>query len=167
MGQLGNLETISKIISHPTWDLLAILFFVAVGFFYGIFSGKKKLIAVLFSLYISALLFENFSYLNFLTKGRSLIEVVLIRSATFVILVILLAILFNKLLTNDYSSVGRNWWQIFFTKFFGDRPFNEFYFSSFASQRAFHFFAHCAKCFCFPKSILLVVDIATPCFILY
>lgn len=114
---MANLETISKILTHPTWDLMVIFFFIAAGFFYGISAGKTKLIAVLFSLYVSAIVFENFSYLNFLTKSRPLIEVFLVRSAIFGILVVLLAMLFNKHLSRDYTSGTKVWWQIFLLSF--------------------------------------------------
>lgn len=111
------METISRILAHPTWDLLVVFFFIAAGFFYGITSGKTKLIAVLFSLYVSGLLLENFSYVKFLTKGQTLFEVFLIRGAVFAVLVILLAILFNKLLWRDNMPGTRVWWQVFLLSF--------------------------------------------------
>ena len=117
MTQLANLETISKILTHPTWDVLVVLFFIAAGFFYGISAGKTKLIAVLFSLYVSATVFKNLSYLDFLTKGRSLFGTFLVRGAVFAILVLLLIILFNKFLSRDYTSGTRVWWQIFLLSF--------------------------------------------------
>jgi hypothetical protein len=117
MAQLANLETISKILTHPTWDLLVVFFFIAAGFFYGITSGKTKLIAVLFSLYISGLVFENFSYLDFVTKGRTLMETFLFRSLIFAVLIFLLAVLFNRILSRDYVSGTRVWWQVFLLSF--------------------------------------------------
>ncbi len=117
MSQLANLETISKILTHPTWDLLAVFFFAAAGFFYGITSGKTKLIAALFSIYISGLVFENFSYLDAFIKNRPLLEIFLLRGLIFLILVILLAILFNKVLPRDYVSGTREWWKIFLLSF--------------------------------------------------
>ena len=117
MYNLANLETISKILTHPTWDLMVIFFFIAAGFFYGISSGKKKLIAALFSLYVSGLVFANFSYLDFVVKGRTLLEVFLFRSLTFAVLIILLALLFNRILSRDDSSGTRQWWQVFLLSF--------------------------------------------------
>ncbi len=117
MVQLANLEAISKILAHPTWDLLMVFFFIAAGFFYGITSGKTKLIAVLFSLYVSGLVFANFSYLDFLTKGRTLLETFLVRSVAFGILIFLLTILFNRILSRDSVSGTRVWWQIFVLSF--------------------------------------------------
>ncbi len=117
MLNLANLETITKTLTHPTWDLMVIFFFIAAGFFYGISSGKKKLIAALFSLYVSGLVFANFSYFNFAVKGRPLLEVFLFRSFTFAILIILLTLLFNRVLSRDDSSGTRQWWQVFLLSF--------------------------------------------------
>lgn len=117
MAQLANLQGISRILSHPTWDLMIILFFLAAGFFYGITAGKTKLVAVLFSLYVSGLIFTNFSYLDFLTKGRTLIETFLVRGVAFAVLILLLTILFGRILSRDATSGTRVWWQIFVLSF--------------------------------------------------
>lgn len=117
MSQLADLQAISKILGNPTWDLLAVFFFIAAGFFYGISSGKNKLIAVLFSLYISALIFENFSYLGFMEKGRPLLEVFIFRGAVFTALIFVLAVLFNRLLYRSAISGTKVWWEIFVLSF--------------------------------------------------
>lgn len=114
---MANLETISKILSHPTWDILAVFFFIAAGFFYGISSGKTRLIAVLFSLYVSAVIFENFSYIGFIWKGRPLPEVFIFRSAVFAVLIFLLTFLFNKFLYHSTVSGTKVWWEIFILSF--------------------------------------------------
>jgi len=114
---LANLESISKILSHPTWDLMVIFFFVAAGFFYGISAGKTKLIAVLFSLYVSALIFQNVYYFDAFIKGRNLLETFLFRAAIFLIIVFLLALLFNKLLPHDTAPGMKSWPSIFILSF--------------------------------------------------
>ncbi|MFH0803525.1 MAG: hypothetical protein V1877_00170 [Candidatus Tagabacteria bacterium] len=139
MVQLANLETISKILTHPTWDLLVVFFFVAAGFFYGITSGKAKLISALFSLYISGLIFENFSYLDFLTKGRTLIETFLFRGSAFAILVILLTFLFNRVLSRDYVSGTREWWKVFFLSFLETGLLMSFIFQLLPAKELFNF----------------------------
>lgn len=139
MAQLANLETISKILTHPTWDLLAIFFFVAIGFFYGITLGKTKLIAVLFSLYISGFVFENFSYLDFLTKGRPLFEAFLFRATAFGILIIILTFLFNRVLSRDYTSGTREWWKIFLLSFLETGLLMSFIFQLLPAKQLFSF----------------------------
>jgi len=139
MPQLANLETISRILTHPTWDFLIVLFFVAAGFFYGITSGKTKLIAVLFSLYVSGLIFENFSYLDFFIKGRPLLEVFLLRAAVFTIIVILLSALFNKVLWRDGNSGAREWWQVFLLSFLEVGLLMSFIFQFLPAKELFNF----------------------------
>ncbi len=116
MLQLANIETISRILSHPTWDLMAVFFFIAAGFFYGITAGKTRLIAFLFSLYVSGLFIGNSSYADAI-KGRTLLETFLMRGAIFAVLIILLMVLFNRLLTRDGISGARSWWQVFLLSF--------------------------------------------------
>lgn len=136
---MANLETISKILANPTWDLMVILFFVAAGFFYGITVGKTKLIAMLFSLYVSGLVFENFSYLDFLTKGRPLIEIFLLRAAAFAVLIVALAFLFNRFLPQDYTSGTREWWRIFILSFLEVGLLMSFIFQLFPAKELFTF----------------------------
>ncbi len=116
MPQLANLEAVSKILAHPTWDIMAVFFFIAAGFFYGITAGKSRLISLLFSLYVSGLLIGNSFYADAI-KGRTLLETFLFRGAVFAVLVILLMILFNRLLTRDGISGSRSWWQVFLLSF--------------------------------------------------
>lgn len=116
MFNLANLETVSGILSHPTWDLLVVFFFVAFAFFYGLSSGKRKMMAVLFSIYISILLFENFSYLDFFTQGKKILFVFFFRSACFLLLIILLAILFNRTIFRTSSKTDK-WWHVFVLSF--------------------------------------------------
>jgi len=118
MANLVNLETISKIINHPTWEAVVVFFFIAAGFFYGLSTGKTKLIAVLISLYISGFIFENFSYLDNLTKSGPPLDAFLIRGASFAILILLLAFIFNRFLHHDSISGTRVWWQVFLLSFF-------------------------------------------------
>jgi hypothetical protein len=107
----------AQVLNNPSWDLLVVFFFIAAGFFLGITLGKTKLVAILFSLYISALVLGNFSYLDFLTRNRPLFQVFLIRAAAFGILIIILTFLFNKFLSRDYVSGTREWWKVFILSF--------------------------------------------------
>jgi hypothetical protein len=136
---LTNLEIISKILANPTWDLMAVLFFVAAGFFYGITLGKMKLVAALLSLYISALVFENFSYLDYFIKGQTLLNVFLFRALVFVILIILLTILFNRFLLRDNVSGTREWWKIFLLSFLEVGLLMSFVFQLLPAKELFNF----------------------------
>ena len=113
---LANLETATKILSNPTWDLLVLLFFLAMGFFYGLMAGKKKLLAILFSIYISIILLENFNYLDFFTQGEKIFNVFFVRASTFLALIVLLGILFAKTIFRGKPR-REKWWQVFLLSF--------------------------------------------------
>lgn len=113
----GNLGEISQILSNPTWDVIAVLFFVAVGFFYGISVGKDRLVAVLFALYSSKLLFDNFEFIDFFVEGRPALDIFLFRAFAFVILAALLSFLFVKTIFRDRRQATKAWWQVFLLSF--------------------------------------------------
>jgi hypothetical protein len=136
---MANIETISRLLTHPTWDFLLVFFFIAVGFFYGISSGRMKLIAALIALYVAALIFENFSYLDFFVKDRSLFEVFLFRNIVFAVLIVLLAILFNRILPKETISGTRVWWQIFLLSFLEVGLLMSFIFRFFPVRQLFNF----------------------------
>lgn len=112
-----DLQTISQIASNPTWDIIAVLFFVAVGFFYGISVGKERLIAVLFALYTSTLLFQNLTLIDFLIEGKGAFDIFLFRSVGFFILIIVLSRLFIRTVFSGKSAKSHAWWQIFLLSF--------------------------------------------------
>jgi len=116
MEVLANLENISTILSNPTWDILAIFFFLLAGFFYGLLAGKQRLMASLFSFYVAILLFTNFNYLDFFTQGKKIFDIFLFRAACLLILIILLNIVFAKrVFVGSRKSTG--WWQAFTLSF--------------------------------------------------
>lgn len=111
-----DFQNFSKIISHPTWDVLVLLFFIAAGFFYGISRGKRGLIGALFAIYAAQIIFSNFSYLDFLVKRRSVFEIFLFRAAIFFIFVIILSILFTKVISRG-REIERGWGKVFMLSF--------------------------------------------------
>ncbi len=113
---LASLESVSKILSNPTWDLLVVLFFVAAGFFYGMVAGKKKLLAVLFAIYISIVLLPNFGYLDYFTQDGGIFTVFLTRALAFFTLIVLLGFLFAKTIFRGKPKKEK-FWQIFVLSF--------------------------------------------------
>ena len=111
----SNFQEISKILSNPSWDLIAIFIFIAAGFFYGLVSGRRYLVSVLISTYISAFVFENFRFLDFLAKDRSIMEVFLIRAASFFVILVLVSFGISRLVRRDFDV--KIWWQIFLLAF--------------------------------------------------
>lgn len=107
---------INIILRNPTWDLIALFAFISVGFFYGIFAGRSKLLAFLFSLYVSGFLFENFIYLEqFQTK--TFLEIFLIKIIAFTLLAVILTFMFSKFFSSSLSSGPKTWWKALFLSF--------------------------------------------------
>jgi len=106
---MAGVETVSRILSNPAWDLLIMFFFLAFGFFYGISAGTRRLLALLFATYIGILLFENFSYLNFFTQERSLLEVFVFRAIAFLTLIALLTFLLNRTIFSQLDKSNKVW----------------------------------------------------------
>ncbi len=116
MLQIAALENIFETLTNTTWDILVIFFFVSAGFFYGLSAGKTKLLSVLFSLYISILLFNKFPYLNIITEGRDVFQIFLIKTGLFLALIIILWILFSRSVFKGTRNTERVW-QIFILSF--------------------------------------------------
>jgi len=94
---------------NPTWDIALLLFLISAGFFFALTKGKHSLKLIILALYVMSVLF-TFIPLGFLTDGRSLIEVWMIKSGTFFIFSLLLAFLLTK---KCIIPVKRGlWWEI-------------------------------------------------------
>jgi hypothetical protein len=120
MEDVVNIERASEFLSHPSWDIIVIFFFISVGFFYGISAGIKKMLSALFSLYLSVLLLGNFSFFNYFkwNDSLSLLEIFLIKIFLFLIIFVLLFVLLNRSVFKS-KSIDQNdkWWQIFVLSF--------------------------------------------------
>ncbi|MDD5032596.1 MAG: hypothetical protein PHC85_00540 [Candidatus Pacebacteria bacterium] len=111
-----GVETASRILSHPTWDILAISFFLAVGFFYGLSAGKRKLFAILFAIYAAILIYSNFLYIDFLPDKGKIINLFLLRTGFFSFLVAVFGIIFSKTVFSGVEKVDK-WWHAFVLSF--------------------------------------------------
>ncbi|MBI2628441.1 MAG: hypothetical protein HYW71_03445 [Candidatus Niyogibacteria bacterium] len=112
-----NLAAFSSVFANPTWDVLAVFFFVAAGFFYGISAGRARMTAVLLSIYISQLLFEYTRFINFFLEGRKIMEIFLLKAAVFFVLIIILSHFFIRNVFRPISEDSGIWWQIFLLSF--------------------------------------------------
>jgi hypothetical protein len=134
-----NFETLNTILKNPSWDVVVFFVFLAVGFFYGISAGRSKLLALVFSLYVSGFLFENFYYLGEITNGRTIMEEFLIRGGVFLALVIVLTVTFSKVLVSGYDSGPKNWWKAFLLSFSATGLLFSFLFHLFPGREVFTF----------------------------
>lgn len=108
---------ISAFLSHPTWDVMTILVFVAGGFFYGWTSGRARMVGVLFAIYLAQLIFVNAQFLNFFTAGKDLMEVFILRSVFFLALVGVLSIFLIRTIFRILPEGDRVWWHLFLLSF--------------------------------------------------
>lgn len=106
-----DFKQINLLLHNPSWDVIVIFAFIAIGFFYGISAGRSKLLAFLFSLYVSGFLFENFYYLDRLVKGKTMMEEFLFRGFIFLTIVVVLTILFSRVFTSSFDSGPKNWFK--------------------------------------------------------
>lgn len=112
-----DVAQVSTILTHPTWDIVAVLIFVAGGFFYGWASGRARLIAVLMAIYLAQLIFVNAQFLNSFTAGRDLMEVFILRIVFFLTLTLALAAFLIRTIFNFLPEGERVWWQLFLLSF--------------------------------------------------
>ncbi|MEK7595959.1 MAG: hypothetical protein AAB564_00165 [Patescibacteria group bacterium] len=113
---MPNLAAFSSIFANPTWDILTVFFFVAAGFFYGISAGRTRMVAVLFSIYISQLLFEHTRFINFFLEDREILEIFLLKAAAFFALIVILSHFLIRSVFSRSEDSGV-WWQIFLLSF--------------------------------------------------
>lgn len=112
-----DVDQISRVLSHPTWDVVVFLVFVAGGFFYGWLTGKARMVAVLIAIYLAHLIFINAQFLNSFTAGRDLMEVFVLRAVFFSALVGILASFFIRLIFRFLPDGAGSLWEIFFLSF--------------------------------------------------
>lgn len=134
-----DVAQISKILSNPSWDLIVLFFFIAVGFFYGISAGKSKLISLLISLYVSGFLFDKFYYLDQIIKTDSIASTFLIRILVFLIIVFILNLLFSRVLRISAESSEKKWWQALLLSFLAAGLLFSYLFHLFPAKDLFTF----------------------------
>ena len=134
-----DLSQFNVILSHPSWDIIAIFLFIAFGFFYGISSGKKRIISLIISLYIAGFFYENFFYIDELIGGKTIIETFLFKGFIFLALVLGLNVLFLNILAHSSESRSKEWWQILLLSFLGTGLLFSFIFQLFPAKEIFTF----------------------------
>lgn len=103
------------IFSSPTWDILLIFALIAGAFFYGISTGRRKIIAAIVHTYVAFALFTALpiaSIQNFTGIGQEFVAKV----GAFLLIFILLVILMGARSASAFSSAS-SWWQIFVMSF--------------------------------------------------
>ncbi len=112
---LLHLANIQQIFSHPTWDVILLLSFSAIGFFYGLYRGKKRIAATIIYTYIAIAISAVLPFAK-ITKLASGVTEYYIKAGSFLVLFILLSLLLGSKKSRGFSS-GGGWWQVFLLSF--------------------------------------------------
>ena len=135
---MPNLDSITGVLNGPSWDIIALFVFLAAGVFYGLTTGRSRLVAVLFALYTGALIFENLAFVEAFTRGKGLLEIFLWRVGIFAGLVLILSFFFSKFVFPYRPESGRLW-QILLLSFLEVGFFASFAFRLLPSVELFTF----------------------------
>ena len=107
--------TAEQILSHPTWDIVVIFAFVAIGFFYGLASGRRRTASGIIYTYVALTLFSALP-IDKLTALFNIKEVFFVKIGVFLALFILLTLFLGIKRGRSFASAG-TWWQVFLLSF--------------------------------------------------
>lgn len=134
-----DFQQINAILGNPSWDIIVLFAFTAVGFFYGISAGKTRIVSFLFSLYVAGFLFENFYYLDRIIKGGTLIEIFLSRVFLFSLIALALNALFSRFIESHCEESEKNWWHVLLLSFLSTGLLFSYLFHLFPVREIFTF----------------------------
>ncbi|MBI2021115.1 hypothetical protein HYS99_01210 [Candidatus Giovannonibacteria bacterium] len=100
-----------NVLKNPSWDIALFLAFSAIIFFWGMSRGKNKIGISILALYVMNVVFPYIP-LGFLISGRSILEIFIIKSILFTVLLLLIALLLIRSFKNGSAGSTGNWWQI-------------------------------------------------------
>lgn len=114
--QLTFLKTTTEQIwSNPTWDLILVFALLAIGFFYGISTGKRRIAATLIYTYVALAVFSALP-LDKINQVFGVKEEFFLKIGAFLLIFFLLAFLLGSRKSRRFTSPGA-WWQIFLLSF--------------------------------------------------
>lgn len=108
-------STAERILSHPTWDLVLIFVILAVGFFYGISAGKRRMAATLIYTYVALAVFSALP-LEKLAKTFGTVEIYFIKMGVFLVIFLLLAFFLGSRSRRGMTPAS-SWWEVFLLSF--------------------------------------------------
>lgn len=136
---LLDVKQINSLLYNPSWDIVAIFVFLSVGFFYGLWAGRARILAFLFSLYVSGFLFENFYYLDKIVKGGTMIERFWFEALIFLFLAVVLTFVFSSIFEPSFDTGPKNWFKSFLLSFSSTGLLFSYLFHVFPAKGVFTF----------------------------
>ena len=108
-------STAERILSHPTWDLVLVFALLAMGFFYGISAGKRRMAVILIYTYVALAVFSSLP-LEKLANTFGTVEIYFIKIGVFLAIFLLLAFFLGSRSRRGMATVS-SWWEIFLLSF--------------------------------------------------
>lgn len=105
------------ILSNPTWDLILVFVFLAIGFFYGISKGRYRTVSTILYTYVALALVHAISFPSLLQMtGIQKEKEFVLQIAVFLFIFFTLAVLLAR---GKPRIVDRafSWWQMFLLSF--------------------------------------------------
>jgi hypothetical protein len=115
-----NLNLIQKtgqqLLSHPSWDLVLIFLFLAIGFFYGISAGRRRITSALLFTYVAIAIFPVIPVekLAEITQTKNIFY---LKSASFLGVFFILYLLLGSKKIGFGFQRGESWWRLFLLSF--------------------------------------------------
>mgnify|MGYP001606348497 CR=1 FL=1 len=114
---LSNIATTAQSLwSHPSWDVVLIAALLAIGFFYGISTGKKKAVTAIIYTYVTFAVFSAIP-IDRLAQLIRLQDALFLKIGLFAVLFILLIFMFGRTRMRGGFARPSAWWQIFLLSF--------------------------------------------------
>lgn len=112
----SNIATTAQSLwSHPSWDVVLIFALLAIGFFYGISTGKRKAVTAIFYTYVTFAVFSAIPTERLAELAR-LQDPLFLKIGIFALLFVILIFMFGRTRTRGFARPG-SWWQIFLLSF--------------------------------------------------
>ncbi|QQG45307.1 MAG: hypothetical protein HYW89_04920 [Candidatus Sungiibacteriota bacterium] len=108
-------NTAAQILSHPTWDLVTLFALLAIGFFYGISTGKGRMAATIIYTYV-ALAITSALPLERIKEASGLQQEFFFKAGVFILLFLILAFSLGSRRGRGMAPAS-SWWQIFLLSF--------------------------------------------------
>lgn len=107
--------TAQSLWSHPSWDVVLVMALLAIGFFYGISTGKRKAVTAIIYTYVAFAIFSAvpFDRLNAVIKLK---DGFFLKIGVFALLFVFLIFVFGRTRTRGFARPSA-WWQIFLLSF--------------------------------------------------
>lgn len=102
-------------LSHPTWDLIFLFLLIAIGFFYGLWAGRRMIISTIIYTYVSLAIFPLFP-LDRLSQFMQIKELFFLKIFLFLVVFLLLVLLLGRGGARAFLA-RTSWWQVFLLSF--------------------------------------------------